>query len=97
MMQQRLRAAALEAGATLVAPETVFLSADTRLGRDVVIEPYVVFGPGVTVEEGAVIHAFSHLEGAHVGKGASVGPFARCVGTTLGSSRGRQFRRGEGG
>jgi bifunctional UDP-N-acetylglucosamine pyrophosphorylase/glucosamine-1-phosphate N-acetyltransferase len=77
MMQQRLRAAALEAGVTLVAPQTVFLSADTKLGRDVVIEPNVVFGPGVTVEEGAVIHAFSHLEGAHVGKGASVGPFAR--------------------
>jgi len=77
MMQQRLRAAALEAGVTMVAPETVFLSADTRLGRDVVIEPHVVFGPGVSVDEGAVIHAFSHLEGAHVGKGASVGPYAR--------------------
>jgi bifunctional UDP-N-acetylglucosamine pyrophosphorylase/glucosamine-1-phosphate N-acetyltransferase len=85
MMQQRLRAAALEAGVTLVAPETVFLSADTRLGRDVVIEPHVIFGPGVTVEEGAVIHAFSHLEGAHVGSGASVGPFARLrPGTKLG-------------
>ncbi|MEX0752505.1 MAG: bifunctional UDP-N-acetylglucosamine diphosphorylase/glucosamine-1-phosphate N-acetyltransferase GlmU [Xanthobacteraceae bacterium] len=76
-MQKRLRQAALDNGATLVAPETVFLSADTKLGRDVVVEPYVVFGPGVAVEEGAVIHAFSHLEGAHVGKGASVGPFAR--------------------
>jgi bifunctional UDP-N-acetylglucosamine pyrophosphorylase/glucosamine-1-phosphate N-acetyltransferase len=85
MMQQRLRAAALEAGVTLVAPETVFLSADTKLGRDVVIEPHVIFGPGVTVEEGAVIHAFSHLEGAHVGSGASVGPFARLrPGTKLG-------------
>ena len=61
----------------MVAPETVFLCADTRLGRDVVVEPHVVFGPGVTVEEGAVIHAFSHLEGAHVGKNASVGPYAR--------------------
>src|SRR5205809_7250429 len=61
----------------MTAPETVFMAADTVLGRDVTIEPYVVFGPGVTVEEGAVIHAFSHLEGAHVGKGASVGPFAR--------------------
>jgi bifunctional UDP-N-acetylglucosamine pyrophosphorylase / glucosamine-1-phosphate N-acetyltransferase len=77
VMQQRLRAAALEAGVTMVAPETVFLSADTRLGRDVTIEPNVVFGPGVVVEDNAVIHAFSHLEGAHVGKGASVGPFAR--------------------
>jgi bifunctional UDP-N-acetylglucosamine pyrophosphorylase/glucosamine-1-phosphate N-acetyltransferase len=76
-MQQRLRAAALEAGVTMVAPETVFLSADTKFGRDVTIEPNVVFGPGVVVEDNAVIHAFSHLEGAHVGKGASVGPFAR--------------------
>jgi bifunctional UDP-N-acetylglucosamine pyrophosphorylase / glucosamine-1-phosphate N-acetyltransferase len=84
-LQQRLRKAALEAGVTLVAPETVFLAADTRLGRDVTIEPHVVFGPGVVVEDGAVVHAFSHLEGAHVGKGASVGPFARLrPGTRLG-------------
>ena len=77
VMQKRLRAAAMEAGVTLVAPETVFLSSDTRLGKDVVIEPNVVFGPGVTVDDGAVIRSFSHLEGAHVGKGARVGPFAR--------------------
>src|SRR5471030_1533118 len=61
----------------MIAPETVFLSADTKLGRDVTIEPNVVFGPGVTVEDGALIRSFSHLEGAHVGKGARVGPFAR--------------------
>ena len=77
VMQWRLRDAAMEAGVTLIAPETVFLSADTKFGRDVTVEPNVVFGPGVTVEDNAVIHAFSHLEGAHVGKGASVGPFAR--------------------
>jgi bifunctional UDP-N-acetylglucosamine pyrophosphorylase/glucosamine-1-phosphate N-acetyltransferase len=77
VLQQRLRAAAMEGGATLVAPETVFLAADTKLGRDVIVEPHVVFGPGVVVEDGAVIRSFSHLEGAHVGKGASVGPFAR--------------------
>ncbi len=77
VLQGRLRAQAMEAGVTLVAPETVFLSTDTKLGRDVTIEPNVVFGPGVTVEDGAVIRAFSHLEGAHVGKGARVGPFAR--------------------
>ena len=77
VLQDRLRAAALEAGVTMVAPETVFLSSDTKLGRDVTIEPNVVFGPGVTVEEGATIRAFSHLEGAHVGKGARVGPYAR--------------------
>jgi bifunctional UDP-N-acetylglucosamine pyrophosphorylase / glucosamine-1-phosphate N-acetyltransferase len=85
VLQKRLRAAALEGGATLVAPDTVFLSADTKLGRDVVVEPYVVFGPGVVVEDEAVIHSFSHLEGAHVGTGASVGPFARLRrGTRLG-------------
>jgi bifunctional UDP-N-acetylglucosamine pyrophosphorylase/glucosamine-1-phosphate N-acetyltransferase len=77
VLQGRLRAAAMEAGVTLVAPETVFLSSDTKLGKDVTIEPNVVFGPGVTVEDGAVIRSFSHLEGAHVGKGARVGPFAR--------------------
>ena len=76
-MQRRLRRAAMEAGVTLVAPETVFLSADTQLACDVVIEPNVTFGPGVTVGEGARIRSFSHLEGATVGAGAIVGPFAR--------------------
>jgi bifunctional UDP-N-acetylglucosamine pyrophosphorylase / glucosamine-1-phosphate N-acetyltransferase len=85
VLQQRLRRAALDAGVTMVAPETVFLSADTTFGRDVVIEPYVVFADKVTVEDGAVIHAFSHLAGAHVGKKCSVGPFARLrPGTRLG-------------
>jgi len=85
VMQQRLRKAALDAGVTFVAPETVFLSADTTFGKDVVIEPYVVFGEKVMVEDGAVIHSFSHLAGAHVGKKCSVGPFARLrPGTRLG-------------
>jgi bifunctional UDP-N-acetylglucosamine pyrophosphorylase/glucosamine-1-phosphate N-acetyltransferase len=77
VQQQRLRQAAMDAGVTLVAPETVFFSADTRLGRDVVVEPYVVFGPGVTVEDGSVIRSFSHFEQAHIGRRAQVGPFAR--------------------
>jgi bifunctional UDP-N-acetylglucosamine pyrophosphorylase/glucosamine-1-phosphate N-acetyltransferase len=77
VLQKRLRQAALDSGVTMIAPETVFLSADTKLGRDVVVEPYVVFGPGVVVKDGAVIHSFSHLEGAQVGPGVSVGPFAR--------------------
>jgi bifunctional UDP-N-acetylglucosamine pyrophosphorylase/glucosamine-1-phosphate N-acetyltransferase len=85
-LQSRLREAAMKAGATFVAPETVHLSADTKLGRDSVVEPYVVFGPGVVVEEGAVIRSFSHLEGATVGAGATVGPFARLrPGTKLGA------------
>jgi bifunctional UDP-N-acetylglucosamine pyrophosphorylase/glucosamine-1-phosphate N-acetyltransferase len=85
VLQQRLRMAALEAGVTMIAPETVYLSADTRFGKDVTIEPNVVFGPGVTIEDGATIRSFSHLEGAHVGMGARVGPFARLrPGTDLG-------------
>jgi bifunctional UDP-N-acetylglucosamine pyrophosphorylase / glucosamine-1-phosphate N-acetyltransferase len=75
VLQRRLRAAAHQAGVAMVAPETVYLCADTKLGRDVTIEPYVVFGPGVTVEDGAVIRSFSHLQGARVGRGAQVGPF----------------------
>jgi bifunctional UDP-N-acetylglucosamine pyrophosphorylase / glucosamine-1-phosphate N-acetyltransferase len=77
VLQQRLRRAAMEAGVTLVAPETVFLSADTKFGRDVTVEPFVVFGSGVTVEDNATIRSFSHLDRAHVGKGAIVGPYAR--------------------
>ena len=77
VLQQRLRAAAMDAGVTMIAPATVYLSADTKFGKDVTIEPNVVFGPGVTVDDGATIRSFSHLEGAHVGKGARVGPFAR--------------------
>jgi bifunctional UDP-N-acetylglucosamine pyrophosphorylase/glucosamine-1-phosphate N-acetyltransferase len=77
LMQRRLRRAAMDLGATLIAPETVFLSADTRLGRDVVVEPNVTFGPCVTVGEGARICSFSYLEGAAVGADARVGPFAR--------------------
>jgi bifunctional UDP-N-acetylglucosamine pyrophosphorylase/glucosamine-1-phosphate N-acetyltransferase len=77
LMQQRLRCRAMEGGATLLAPETVFFAADTRLGRDVVIEPNVFFGPGVTVADDVLIRAFSHLEGATVASGAIIGPFAR--------------------
>jgi len=77
LMQERLRRRAMEEGATLIAPETVFLAADTRLGRDVVVEPNVFFGPGVRVADNVRIRAFSHLEGATIGEGAIVGPFAR--------------------
>ncbi len=77
ILQQRLRGRAMEDGATLVAPETVFLSADTKLGRDVVVEPNVVFGPGVSVAANVRIRSFSHLEGATIAEGAIVGPFAR--------------------
>ena len=77
VMQQRLQARALSNFVGMTAPETVFLSHDTVLEADCLIEPYVVFGPGVTVRSGAHIRAFSHLEGAEVGSGAIVGPYAR--------------------
>lgn len=75
--QARARAEALENGITLVAPETVFFAWDTVIGRDTEVEQNVVFGPEVTVESGARIRAFSHLEGCHVSRGAVVGPYAR--------------------
>jgi bifunctional UDP-N-acetylglucosamine pyrophosphorylase/glucosamine-1-phosphate N-acetyltransferase len=75
--QDAARRRALENGATLIAPATVWFSHDTALGRDVLVEPNVFFGPGVTVADGATIRAFSHVEGARVAAGAVVGPFAR--------------------
>jgi bifunctional UDP-N-acetylglucosamine pyrophosphorylase/glucosamine-1-phosphate N-acetyltransferase len=85
VMQARLRKAAMDAGVTLIAPETVYLAADTRFGKDVTIEPFVVIGPGVTIADGAVIHSFSHIVEASIGKKASVGPYARLrPGTSLG-------------
>jgi bifunctional UDP-N-acetylglucosamine pyrophosphorylase/glucosamine-1-phosphate N-acetyltransferase len=77
IMQRRLRAAAMANGATLIDPDTVYFSHDTRLGRDVTVGPNVVFGPGVDVDDGVEILAFSHLEQAHVASGARIGPFAR--------------------
>jgi len=77
VMQWRLRDAIMANGATLVAPETVFLSHDTRIGKDVVIEPHVVIGERVIIEDGATIKSFCHLEDSRVGEGATVGPFAR--------------------
>ncbi|MBV8925542.1 MAG: bifunctional UDP-N-acetylglucosamine diphosphorylase/glucosamine-1-phosphate N-acetyltransferase GlmU [Bradyrhizobium sp.] len=85
VMQGRLRKAAMEAGVTLIAPETVFLAADTSFGKDVTIEPFVVIGPGVSIADGAVIHSFSHIVQASIGRKASVGPYARLrPGTALG-------------
>src|SRR5207244_3926462 len=85
VMQARLRKKALEAGVTLIAPETVYLAADTTFGKDVTIEPFVVIGPGVSISDGAVIHSFSHIVQSSIGKNASVGPYARLrPGTSLG-------------
>ncbi len=77
LWQERRRHELMVEGVTMIAPETVFLSHDTQIAKDVVLEPNIVIGPGVVIEEQAVVHAFSHLEGAHVGAGATIGPFAR--------------------
>lgn len=75
--QTRARAEALDNGVTLSAPDTVFFAYDTVVGRDTVIEQNVIFGPEVTIESETRIRAFSHLEGCHVSRGSTVGPFAR--------------------
>jgi bifunctional UDP-N-acetylglucosamine pyrophosphorylase/glucosamine-1-phosphate N-acetyltransferase len=75
--QTRRRARAMADGATLTAPETVWFAWDTALGRDVLIEPNVIFGPGVTIADKVTIRGFSHIEGATIERGAIVGPFAR--------------------
>ena len=75
--QQRRRTQMMAAGVSLIDPASVWFAADTVIGRDVTIEPHVFFGPGVTIADGAIIRAFSHIEGASVGPGCEVGPFAR--------------------
>ena len=86
ILQDRLRLAAMEGGATLIAPATVTFSHDTILGQDVLIEPNVFFGPATVIGDGVTIKAFSHIEGATVEAGATVGPFARLrPGTRLGA------------
>ena len=75
--QRRRREQVLHEGATLIDPESVWFAYDTKLGRDVTVEPHVVFGPGVEVADGATIKAFSHIEGAVIGSRAAIGPFAR--------------------
>lgn len=77
LFQQRARAELMEGGVTLMDPASTFLAFDTIIGRDTVIEPHVIFGPGTTVESGARIRGFSHLEGCHVSEGAVIGPFVR--------------------
>ena len=87
IVQGRLRRAALLAGVTMTAPETVFLAADTQLAADVTLGPNIVFGPGVTVESGVEIRAFCHLEGCTIGRDAIIGPFARLrPGTAVGDA-----------
>lgn len=77
ILQKRLRSRAMEKGATLIDPASVFFSADTEIGQDVEIGPQVIFGPGVRIEDGVEIRPFCHLEGVSIAKGAVIGPFAR--------------------
>jgi bifunctional UDP-N-acetylglucosamine pyrophosphorylase/glucosamine-1-phosphate N-acetyltransferase len=76
-LQYMLREEVMNTGVTMIDPETVYLHHDTKIAKDVTIEPNVFFGPGVEVGEGAVIKAFSHIEGAKIGKNVTIGPFAR--------------------
>jgi bifunctional UDP-N-acetylglucosamine pyrophosphorylase / glucosamine-1-phosphate N-acetyltransferase len=86
MVQNSLRLRAMEQGATLLDPDTVWLSWDTSFGQDVIVEPHVWFGPGVTVADNVHIKAFSHIEGAGIATGATIGPFARLrPGTIIGT------------
>jgi bifunctional UDP-N-acetylglucosamine pyrophosphorylase/glucosamine-1-phosphate N-acetyltransferase len=75
--QAQRRQRAMDEGATLIAPETVWFAWDTVLGRDVIVEPNVVFGRGVTVADDVLVRAFSHLEGANLASGVEIGPYAR--------------------
>jgi bifunctional UDP-N-acetylglucosamine pyrophosphorylase/glucosamine-1-phosphate N-acetyltransferase len=77
VVQNRLRARALESGATLVDPASVYFHWDTKIGRDVVIHPQVIFGPGVSVGDRVLIKGFCHIDGATIAEGAEIGPFAR--------------------
>jgi len=77
LFQRRRRQQAMAEGVTLIDPDTVYFSTDTRLGRDVVIGPHVVFGPGVTIADDVEIRAFCHIEGATIAGGAQIGPYAR--------------------
>ena len=77
LSQEKLRNKALSKGVNLIAPETIFLSKDTIFGKNVTVEPYVVFGPKVKIGDNAYIKSFSHIEGSKIEKNVSIGPYAR--------------------
>ena len=77
VFQRRTRLAMMEAGVTLIDPDSVYFSYDTEIAADVVIEPNVYFGKGVKIAKGARIKAFCHIEGAEIGPGSNIGPHAR--------------------
>ena len=77
LSQEVLRNNALIKGVNLIAPETIFLSKDTLFGKNVTVEPYVVFGPKVKIGDNSHIKSFSHLEGTKIEKNVIIGPYAR--------------------
>ena len=84
LSQEVLRNKALSKGVNLIAPETIFLSNDTTFGKNVTVEPYVVFGPKVNIGDNSHIKSFSHVEGTKIEKNVVVGPYARLrTGTVL--------------
>lgn len=83
LFQARMRHQAMDNGATLIDPETVYFSADTIIGRDVIIQPNVFFGEGVQIGNHVEIRMSSHIEGATIGDDCIVGPFARLRPTTI--------------
>ena len=83
LTQELLRNKALKKGVNLIAPETIFLSKDTFFGKNVTVEPYVVFGPKVKIGDNSYIKSFSHLEGTIIGKKVIVGPYARLRSGTI--------------
>jgi len=77
LSQEILRNRALAKGVNLIAPETIFLSSDTSFGKNVTVEPYVVFGPKVKIGDDSYIKSFSHIEGTKIEKNVTIGPYAR--------------------
>jgi len=87
LSQELLRNRALKNGVNLIAPETIFLSEDTKFGKNITVEPYVVFGPRVKIGDNSYIKSFSHIEGTKIEKNVIIGPYARLrAGTILKSN-----------
>ena len=76
-LQHNLRKKFIKQGVKMVAPDTVFFSKDTKIGKNVLIEPFVVIGKKVKIYNNVTIHSFSHLENAKIENNVRVGPYAR--------------------
>ena len=76
-LQKKLRKSFIKKGVTMIAPDTVFFSSDTKIGKKVVIEPYVVISKNVKIGNNVTISSFSHLEGVKIDNNVNIGPYAR--------------------